>query len=70
MGRFVTDWAGPDGVLRAVGIRLGAPNYPGDTMTLRGEVVDKSGDVVTVDVVGANSAGNHVTGRVEVELPR
>jgi acyl dehydratase len=70
VGRFVTDWAGPDGVLRAVGIRLGAPNYPGDTMTLRGEVVDKSGDVVTVDVVGANSAGNHVTGRVEVELPR
>src|SRR3954468_12444468 len=38
VGRFVTDWAGPRARLSKVSIRLGAPNYPGDTMTLRGEV--------------------------------
>ena len=29
VGRFVTDWTGPGGLLREVAIRLGAPNYPG-----------------------------------------
>ena len=36
VGRFVTDWAGPGAVIESVSIRLGAPNYPGDTMTLTG----------------------------------
>lgn len=70
VGRFVTDWAGPDAVLRSVNIRLGAPNYPGDTMTLQGRVAAKSDDSVTVEVAGANSMGFHVTGQVEVALPR
>ena len=70
VGRFVTDWAGPDAVIKKVSIRLGAPNYPGDTMTMRGEVtaVDEGG-VATVSVVGSNSLGDHVTGTVEVALP-
>src|ERR1700690_969771 len=38
VGRFVTDWAGPDALLKRVSIRLGAPNYPGDTMHLSGTV--------------------------------
>src|SRR5580692_10093147 len=41
VGRFVTDWAGPDATLRKVAIRLGVPNYPGDTMTLTGSVTGK-----------------------------
>src|SRR4029450_10653630 len=45
-GGFVTDWAGPNAVLKAVKIRLGAPNYPGDTMTLSGEVTKKEDGVV------------------------
>jgi len=69
VGRFVTDWAGPDAVLRAVNIRLGVPNYPGDTMVLSGRVTEKTDSVVTVEVTGANSKGNHVTGSVDVELP-
>ena len=36
VGRFVTDWAGPGGRIESVAIRLGAPNYPGDTMVLTG----------------------------------
>lgn len=72
VGRFITDWAGPDAVLRNVSIRLGVPNYPGDTMTLTGEVTEKDADAgtVTVAVTGANSKGNHVTGTVTLELPR
>lgn len=69
VGRFVTDWAGPEALLTKVDIRLGAPNYPGDTMTLTGTVTDKRDGVVGVDVVGRNELGNHVTGRVELRLP-
>ncbi|MDJ0342096.1 MaoC/PaaZ C-terminal domain-containing protein [Streptomyces sp. H10-C2] len=38
VGRYITDWAGPQARLRAVRIRLGAPNYPGDEMVLTGKV--------------------------------
>lgn len=71
VGRFITDWAGPDAVLTSVSIRLGAPNYPGDTMVMTGVVsaTDDDTRTVTVDVVGANSKGNHVTGQVTVVLP-
>lgn len=71
VGRYLTDWAGPDAMVRAIRIRLGVPNYPGDTMTLTGEVTDIDSDtgVVTVGIVGANERGNHVTGTVEVALP-
>ena len=70
VGRFVTDWAGPDAFIRRVSIRLGAPNYPGDTMKLTGQVVAKRDDnVVELAVRGANDLGDHVTGTVEVALP-
>ena len=77
VGRYVTDWAGPGARIEAVSIRLGAPNYPGDTMVLTGEVretappgVENDGrGVVTVGVRGANSRGDHVTGTVRVALP-
>jgi hypothetical protein len=69
VGRFVTDWAGPNAVLRSVRIRLGAPNYPGDTMRLTGSVVAKADGVVEVAVRGANRLGDHVTGTVALTLP-
>ena len=69
VGRFVTDWAGPDAVIRKVAIRLGAPNYPGDTMTLTGTVTAKGDDgVVELEVRGANGLGDHVVGTVTVTL--
>jgi hypothetical protein len=68
VGRFVTDWAGPDAVLRSVKIRLGAPNYPGDTMAMTGTVTKKDGTLVEVALRGANSLGDHVTGTVTLEL--
>jgi hypothetical protein len=68
IGRFVTDWAGPDADLTKVKIRLGVPNYPGDTMTMTGEVTAVDGDTVTVKVRGANALGDHVTGTVELRV--
>jgi len=72
VGRFVTDWAGPDAVLKKVAIRLGAPNYPGDTMRLTGTVTgkDSAAGTVAIAVRGANGLGDHVTGTVVVALPR
>jgi acyl dehydratase len=70
VGRFVSDWAGPNALIRQVKIRLGTPNLPGDTMTLTGQVTSKEGDVVEVAVAGKNSWGNHVTGTVRVALPQ
>ena len=69
VGRYVTDWAGPEALLRSVDIRLGAPNYPGDTMVFSATVAAKRDGVVTIAVRGANQLGDHVTGSVEVALP-
>ncbi|WP_329273896.1 MaoC family dehydratase [Streptomyces sp. NBC_01451] len=44
VGRYVTDCFGPTAVLRKLAIRLGAPNYPGDTMVLTGRIEDVEGD--------------------------
>lgn len=70
VGRFVTDWAGPEALLRSVSIRLGAPNYPYDSMRMTGRVVAKEDDTIEVEVVGRNGLGDHVTGTVRLELPR
>ncbi|MCX4665891.1 MaoC family dehydratase [Streptomyces sp. NBC_01381] len=68
VGRYVTDHFGSGAVLRKVAIRLGAPNYPGDTMVLMGSVEQVEGDTATVKVVGANGIGKHVTGTVTVSV--
>ncbi len=69
--RYVTGWAGPACAVKAIRIRLGAPNHPGDTMVLTGTVTAKSdaGHRVEIAVTGANSLGAHVTGSVSVQLP-
>ncbi|WP_432198602.1 MaoC family dehydratase [Streptomyces sp. bgisy027] len=69
VGRYITDHFGPTAVLRKVAIRLGAPNYPGDTMVLTARVEEIDGDTATVRVVGANGIGKHVTGTVTVTVP-
>ena len=72
VGRYVTDWAGMDAILKGVSIKLGTPNLPGDTMTFTGSVVsvDAADAVVEVEIAGRNSWGDHVTGTVSVALPR
>jgi acyl dehydratase len=69
VGRYVTDWAGPNATVKEVSIKLGAPNMPGDTMRMSGKVLSAADGVVEVEVVGKNSWGNHVNGTVSVALP-
>ena len=69
--RFVEGWAGPQCRLSTLKIKLGAPNYPGDMMTLSGAVTDKRSDDRSIEVTlkGSNSIGPHVSGTVRVHLP-
>lgn len=73
VGRYASDWAGPEARIRSMKIRLGAPNYPGDVMTLSGSVLKKTqqsgGGRVELALRGYNRLGDHVTGTVEVDLP-
>ncbi len=71
VGRYVTDWAGPDALVKGVRLKLGGPNMPGDTLKIRGKVLETTDDgVAVVEVAGNNSWGNHVTATVKVALPR
>ena len=69
--RFVEGWAGPAARFKDLKIKLGAPNYPGDTMTFSGEVVraDAASREVDVALKGKNSMGSHVTGTATLVLP-
>ena len=67
--RYVTDWAGPDALIKSVKTRLGGPNMPGDTLKLRGQVVQAEGLSVDVKIEGTNSWGNHVTATFTLEFP-
>jgi hypothetical protein len=60
--RYVADWAGPDATITGIAIRLGVPCYAYDALTFTGRVVDPQ----TVEVVGRNSLGTHVTGMVRI----
>jgi hypothetical protein len=71
VGRFITQWAGPAARVTGLSIRLGAPNYPGDSMSMQGAVTAKDDDagIVEVGFKGSNAIGDHVTGTVNVALP-
>ena len=72
--RYISDWAGPGAVFKNLKIRLGAPNYPYDCMTMSGSVTAKreaAGEAIAeISFQGRNSRGPHVTGTVDVALPR
>src|SRR5262245_26369990 len=58
--RYVTDWAGPNAIIKSISLRLGVPWYAYDTVTFRGEVTAIVDGVITLKVVGSNSLGDHV----------
>ena len=69
--RYVENWAGPEARFASLKIKLGAPNYPGDSMTFNGAVTGLDAATRTVEITlgGKNSMGNHVTGTVTLVLP-
>jgi acyl dehydratase len=74
VARFVTDWAGPEAVLRKIAIRLGAPAVPGKPLRFSGQVTGierpEAGSCrVELAVRAANDLGDHATGTVTLTLP-
>ena len=73
VGKYMTDWSGPEGRLKKIDIKLGATVYPGDTLTSTGKVAKKyeEGDKHLVDVEYALSVaiGPHAWGTATIALP-
>ena len=74
VARFVTDWAGPEAMLRSIRIRLGGPAIPGQPLRFTGQVTGASeeGDehVIELSVRAANDLGDHATVTVVLSVPR
>ncbi|WP_306356906.1 MULTISPECIES: MaoC family dehydratase [unclassified Nocardia] len=66
--RFVTDWAGPRAIVKSIALRLGVPLYANDTLTLTGSVIAVEGDEITIEVVGRDSLGDHITAKAVISL--
>ncbi|MFD8560126.1 MaoC/PaaZ C-terminal domain-containing protein [Streptosporangium canum] len=67
--RYVTDWAGPEALIRGINVKLGVPAYAGDTLTFTGTVVACENGEFTVEVRGEVSLGDHASGTVRFALP-
>jgi acyl dehydratase len=71
--RFLTDWAGPEAMIRKLAIRLGVPVFPGHTLTYTGEVTsveEVDGEqVVEVALRAVDPLGEHVSGTAVLTLP-
>ncbi|AHE55086.1 MaoC/PaaZ C-terminal domain-containing protein [Sphingomonas sanxanigenens] len=65
--RYVSDWCGTAARIAAVEIRLGAPNFVGDTMRLSGHVARVENGRIDVAVSGRNAIGEHVTATVTLD---
>ena len=73
VSRFVTDWAGPEAMVRSIKIRLGVPAVPGQPLRFSGQVSQTSHAedecVIELAVRASNELGDHATGTVVVTLP-
>ncbi len=71
--RFLTDWAGPEAMIRKVAIRLGVPAYAGSTLNFTGTVTAKNardGDgLVDVEFRARTADGDHLSGTAAIALP-
>lgn len=71
--RYAEDWAGPEVVQKNLRLRLGAPCVVGDTLTFSATVAAKevkdSHGLVTLNVVGRVSTGDHLVGTLDLQLP-
>lgn len=71
--RFVTDWAGPEAMIKRLDIRLGVPLFPDTVLTYRGSVTatreEGNEGIVELTLAGTTSLGDHVTGTAVLSLP-
>ncbi|OBK98242.1 MaoC family dehydratase [Mycobacterium sp. 1165178.9] len=71
--RFLTDWAGPEAMVKNLSIRLGVPCFPDDPLRFTGSVTNKTEgsdgeNFVEVTFKGSNSLGDHVSGTAVLSL--
>jgi hypothetical protein len=71
--RFLTDWAGPEAMVKKLSIRLGVSCFPHDPLRFTGSVTAKTEcsdgeNFVEVTFKGSNSLGDHVTGTAVLSL--
>ena len=75
--RFLTDWAGPEAMVKNLSIRLGVPCFPDDPLRFTGTVTSKTSgpegpmtaeNFVEVTFKGSNSLGDHVSGTAILSL--
>jgi acyl dehydratase len=67
--RFLTDWAGPEAMIRHLAIRLGVPVFPGSTLRFTGEVTGVGSDGVEVELRAETDLGDHLTGTARLTFP-
>ena len=66
--RYITDWTGPNAMIKSIGLRLGVPWYAYDTVTFTGEVTAVDDDLITLKILGSNSLGDHVIANATVAI--
>ncbi len=71
--RYLSDWAGQGSRLKKIQFSLLAPNLPGDTMIMQGEVetvtATTTGAEVALNFAGKNGLGYHIKGSATLALP-
>ena len=68
IGRYITDWAGQHARIKRIQLKLGAPNFPGDSMLLSGKVNAITDSLIEIEFKGKNGLGNHVTGTASLTI--
>jgi acyl dehydratase len=71
--RFLTDWAGPEAMVKNLSIRLGVSCFPDDPLRFTGSVTgktegEKGENFVDVTFKATNSLGDHVSGTAVLSL--
>ena len=71
--RYLTDWAGPEAIVKKLAIRLGVPVFPRTVLRFSGtitgvEVVDGE-QVIDLELTAATDLGDHATGTARLTLP-
>ena len=73
VGKYLTDWSGPEGEIKKFSFRLGNTCYVGDTLVMSGKVVKKYTEggqhLVDLEFTMAVAEGPHASGTATMALP-
>lgn len=71
--RFITDWAGPEALIRVLEFNMRTPICPGDDMTIEGKISgQRSGDgqhMIDLDIKVKNQLGPGTEATATIDLP-